>query len=122
MSGNAAERVSDVIEQAKANFDVVVTTPTSLLIDIDTAAQLKQYEQMMTRFSTEFGLTERERWKSKSGGTHIVVDCDDCLDPKDRIALQACLGSDPVREILGIRHIDNGIEEFSFLFRPRSAA
>lgn len=122
MSGNAAEKVSDVIEQAKARFDVVITTPTTLLIDIDTPLQLRQYERIMNKFSGSFGMTERERWKSKDGGTHIVVDVDCHLQPVERIALQACLGSDPVREMLGLKHIENEVDEFSFLFRPRSAA
>ncbi len=122
MSGHAEENVADVIAAAKEKFDVIVTDGNILLIDIDNKMQMRQYEKMMDDFSELFDLEEKERWASKDGGTHIVVGCASYLEPRERIALQACLGSDPKREILGLKHIKNGVEEFSFLFRPRRAA
>jgi hypothetical protein len=38
--------------------------------------------------------------KSRGGGKHVYMQLNRPLEPVERVALQACLGSDPVREVL----------------------
>lgn len=124
MSGNAAERVEDVIESAKqAGFEVIETDPHTLLLDLDSPQALALYEAMLAKFGEQFCLVEKQRWRSKSGkGWHVVVRSCVFLDPYERVAMQASLGSDPVRELLAVKYIAEDIQPFSFLFKPKPEA
>lgn len=47
---------------------------------------------------------------SKSGKYHLYLRLDRPVTPHERIALQACLGSDPVREVLSLLRLMQGGE------------
>ena len=114
----------DPYEVAKEKgLECVLPADDELQIDIDDEASLKQYERGITVLS-ENGIivTETKRTVSAGGNTHIYVKCElrasrnasfwkrmfgqgDKIDPMTRIALQACLGSDRVRELLSILRI-----------------
>jgi hypothetical protein len=111
----------DEIEVTAKNLScsVVYSTPTSLLLDLDTGAQRDQFERMLPKLNRTFPAKERERWASKSKkGLHVVVDLETPLAVPERIALQCSLGSDPMREMLGIALHQSGIENPIVLFRP----
>lgn len=100
-------------------FSVVWSTPTTLLLDLDNGGALDIYCGQMKRIGALFSLRESDRWSSKSGvGIHVVVACKE-LSPLERIALQACLGSDPLREALAVRMLADGIANVTCLFRPK---
>ncbi len=102
-------------------FTVYQPSPRQLLLDIDDAIGMAQYENLLGLITALFGAKEVARWKSKSGGTHIVVNLTVTLSPEQRIALQAACGSDPKREILAINYQVHGVSEPSCLFRPKGA-
>lgn len=93
-------------EEAKAiGGRVVLPEPHELQIDIDSSEQLEEFKKRLKIFDREFQLS-REPYKitpSKSGRTgkwHITIELCENIDHWQRIALQACLGSDPIRELL----------------------
>lgn len=61
-----------------------------------------------------------EAWKSRGGNTHIVLTLTEPekFTIEDRIVLQACLGSDPVRESLNLKRVKDGSISPIALFRP----
>ncbi len=58
---------------------------------------------------------------SKNGNVHVTIKLRRPLDPVERIALQACLGSDPDRELLSLFGAWNGKQQPIVLFRPKES-
>lgn len=114
--------IESAIEQAEAGgFTVVRSTDRTLLLDLDDGAALETYREMLPKLAQLYGLKEAERWHSKSGvGVHVVVACE-VMSFQERVALQACLGSDRMREALAIAMAADGEENPSVLFKPRAA-
>lgn len=111
----------EVIDKAKkAGFDVFETSPFTLLLDIDKESDLEHYAELYPLAQQLCRVREINRWKSKDGGTHIVLESEDYLSAWTRLILQACLGSDRKRELLGLNLFNqNAAACFSFLFKPK---
>jgi|ERR1700722_139612 len=82
---------------------VVVPKANELFVDIDTKEQF----DMFTRCLEVLRRTEKctATWTESPSGEphhfHMIVSLErDVKDPLERITLQACLGSDPMREML----------------------
>lgn len=81
-----------------------VATPTQLLLDLDTPAQWSQYQWMfpyLTRY-LHCTVTKVTDSRSNAGGKHVYIELAHPLTGAERIALQSILGSDPMREWLGL--------------------
>lgn len=103
-------------------FDVVQGDTTHMNLDLDTPEDLSYYQdKALLVLQNYISIREIKRWKSKSGiGTHVVLELDAELPVAVRIALQAVLGSDRMRELYGIvKVIADATEEPSILFRPK---
>ena len=103
----------DPFAQAAAeDLQVVLPKYNELLIDIDTPEQLKVYEQVFNLLTTlGYDLIERSNTVSKGGvGRHItvVLNGSRVLTKLESIALQAILGSDPLREAFSFKRLDDG--------------
>jgi hypothetical protein len=126
--------MSDLLESfeegekaALARGDTIVTAAADeLLVDLDNAVQREQFDRVWPVVVREFGAEILTRWPSKSGGIHEHVQItlslagDDFTVP-ERIALQAALGSDPVRDVLTLQRFRLGIAEPIRLFRPSAS-
>ena len=105
----------------KDGMSVIRSTQTTLLLDLDDKVAVQTLEIMAPKLSALFSLVEQERWPSKSGiGVHVVLSCCEMKFP-ERVALQAALGSDRLREALAIAMFLDGKMEPSVLFKPRNA-
>lgn len=92
------------------NLRVVIPAHNELQIDLDGDAQYMHYQEMLKLFKAKgFKFTEQVN-PSKSGlpNRHVTLTLTDSIDPWQRIALQASLGSDPKRELLSAARILNG--------------
>jgi len=109
------------IELAKANgHEIVLPTPSTLLLDLDTPESLDRYEALRDTFFERFNLKEKSRWKSRSNtGWHVVVEMEEACGCYFIVAMQAILGSDPVREILSLERIENNVDPYGFLIKPK---
>jgi hypothetical protein len=111
------------IAQAIADgFEVVRANDYTLLLDIDNEAALAQYGRVLPIVAEHFGAAEVERWPSKSGNTHIRLALAYPQPWALRYALEACLGSDGMRNSLACVQMNNGCDEASILFRPAMVA
>jgi hypothetical protein len=113
--------MAENIAEAAQKFDIVQGSPTTLLLDLDTPEALAQFERVLPKIHDNFGVTGVQTWRSKSGNTHKVVALACALTADIRVALQASLGSDGVKEALSVQRFLNGCEEPSVLFRPKDA-
>lgn len=113
----------DALNQAyDAGYEVHLGEPAVLLLDFDEPyIPHKKYgnQRVWEILFQLYPGTTRKFWKSKGGNTHCIVYLSDELDIGIRLAWQAALGSDPVREALAIKRLHDGIEEPSMLFQPK---
>jgi len=96
-------------EAADDNLDVVLPEPYDLFVDIDNEAAYKQFDKGMDFVIKHFNGRIIKNTPSRSGlpKRHIIVRLGGHVADAERIALQAALGSDPVREILGIVRVQH---------------
>lgn len=81
---------------------------------------LNNHHTTLMRVMTDyFPIESAEAWRSHGGNTHIVLTLTRELSPEARIALQAILGSDPIRELLCLARVDNDCKDPIALFKPR---
>lgn len=113
-------------EAERRDCDVIVATSSTLLLDFDSLEGVATYERNRDMVNRMFQIKNEETWRSGSGlpyHLHVVLTLDAVLNVAERVALQAALGSDPVREMLSIRRIHLGDKnEPSLLFKPKAAA
>lgn len=103
------------IAKARADgFAIIYGDDSTLLLDLDTEAQKEHYEFIKNKFP--FG-KEVERWKSKSGNDHVVIKLKSPAPLELRIAMQAALGSDPLRTICEIQQVIDKANPIA-LFKP----
>lgn len=102
-----------IIETVAAGYEVRFPEKNQLFIDIDTEAQYDTFLKMVQVLTNNNrGIVKIEVSPSKSGlpKQHAVVTLDCGLTGLERVTLQACLGSDPVREYLSYVRILRGVE------------
>lgn len=104
------------------NCTLLVADAATLLVDLDTPAQLAQFERMVSQIKetvrSRVDIRQYEVLRSRNGGWHGIVELSPGLDFPERVALQAILGSDPLREFLLLtEHMLCG-EAVNCLFRP----
>lgn len=94
------------IDEAKASNDIVVVYPSDreLQIDIDNEHSYLLFTRLINVLGKHVGIINWHENPSKSGQKarrHITVTLSHPVTELERICLQACLGSDRVRELLG---------------------
>jgi hypothetical protein len=100
---------------------IIYPLPHQLFIDIDTDAQFEEFQRRVSLMRCQFRFTICSVTPSKSGPPHrhIIIDLESPYPPLVRIALQACLGSDPAREFMLIRlYTEGGREGHNYLHIP----
>lgn len=107
----AAEKVASDPNETREDYiarskreGLLITFPAAneLQIDLDNDTHRDAFERSFEIFNRELGGNfQMQRTRSKSGaGEHIRIKLGFDLDVWQRIAWQAALGSDPVRELL----------------------
>lgn len=114
------------LEAAAAN-GLCVSFPAhnELQIDLDTPEDNERFARSWEIAAREFGLKPEHRTitPSKSGeGAHVRVRMPFTLTPWQRIALQAAMGSDPVRELLSAVRLHAGDPSPTLLFETPEVA
>lgn len=105
--------------------EVEVATDRQLFIDIDTDEQLQIFNSNIDLVNKLFGYGTDKRMaitisSSKQGGEHkhIRIKLPGPRPLLERIALQACLGSDPKRELISIKRAQSGDTNVVVFFEP----
>lgn len=102
----------DTLKFAEDNgLKLVIPDENELQLDIDTEEQYQQFNKVYGSLQIAFNDRATIVWDkpSKSGlpKRHIIVKLPWNLPVECRVALQAALGSDPIREINNVRRIMN---------------
>lgn len=118
--GEGPEEFSKQMEQAAAKGAAITYgSPNQLLLDLNGTIAITRYLSMLSRVKSLFGATLIREYESKSGPGHfhVVLSLEKEHSAEARIAMQAALGSDPVRELLALARLAHGVKEPSALFR-----
>lgn len=131
MSGEGlAAGVSTDIEGVIANAEkgeygpvnVVRSNSVRLLCDLDSPEAVHQFDEVLPIVESMYGVDNVQAWVSRSGNQHRAVTIKNALGVHTRLALQAMLGSDGVKEALSLKRVREGQHEPSILFRPKGFA
>lgn len=94
-----------------------VATPTQLLLDLDTEHQKAQYAWMLPYLTRYLHVTVDRVTPGRTGkGQHVYLTLPHPLSDVERLLLQAILGSDPMREWLGLLRVWGGAKDPIQLF------
>ena len=105
--------------------DLVVAEDDELLLDLDSDHALLQFYRMREEITdtarSQVAIVAWDLWRSQGGNRHVRVKLARPLEFTERIALQAILGSDPLREFLLLTEYMLCGESVNCLFRPKEA-
>jgi DNA-binding Lrp family transcriptional regulator len=109
--------------EARGEFEIVKSNDYLILLDLDSEEAYQRYKTMFKKLSEYFRLEENgvEEYFSVSGPPkrHVVIITEDRLTKYQRIALQAILGSDPMREFYSLMRVKESIQNPIFLLKPK---
>jgi hypothetical protein len=118
----ASPDIEDVIAQAKdqvyGNVKVVRSNEVTLLLDLDSDEAVRQFDEVLPVVEAMYGPLKVEKWVSSGGNDHVRITLARPASVKTRLALQAMLGSDGIKEALSLKRVSEGQKEPSILFRP----
>jgi hypothetical protein len=94
-----------------------------LMLDLDTPASRKQYNEMIPMIVQNFKINMGDWWYSKSATQsnpkrHVRLYMDNNIGTVERCMLEVTLGSDPKRGVFNVRKWGAGISYPSLLFKP----
>lgn len=106
------DREAYIAEMKSLGFRIVIPKSNHLQIDIDTDAQFIIALAQIERLKKEYPDIRYFIRESRGGypGRHITVRMPFDMDDMERIAWQAALGSDPLRELLSLFRLKRGDE------------
>lgn len=88
--------------------EVVTAGPYDVFVDIDDRNDLKHMDRVLNLFEKHgFSLEFAKETVSKSGNVHVYLRASRALTDIERVAIQACLGSDRLREAFSVLRIVN---------------
>jgi hypothetical protein len=131
MDETVAQHYNELRDEYIARMDtlgLVVTFPDAdeLQIDLDSNQDWERHEASWRILARDFGLHESARriTPSRNGGErrHVRITMPIDLEPWQRLAFQAALGSDPIRELLSSIRLLNGDEHPSLLVETPEVA
>lgn len=108
----------------KIGCSVVGATDEQLFVDIDTEAQFNIFKYQIKLLKRHFWFEKDYKVTPSKQGLphrHITIKLMSPLPLLARIALQACLGSDPTREMLSVRRALDNEENVVLFFEKKSA-
>lgn len=97
--------------------EVIQANDFTLLLDLDTGTA--QLEFCIDMLSIIVEHDAPESWTSLGGNMHVRIKLKAPLPAVTRYGLQACLGSDLLRELQNYRDLKAGIIEPCLLFKPK---
>lgn len=113
---NFRESRDEYIREMKdAGMVIHLPSPNELQLDIDYESQYNIYRKLIWILEREYGNCPTVVTVSKNGGLHIYITLPFEVNDYERIAYQAALGSDPVRELLSLVRLHEGIEHPTLL-------
>ncbi len=111
---------------ADLGCELVVASDHQLLLDIDEQTTVDllhlrpDFDRVFSLIDEKFcGAEVVDSWRSRRGNLHVVIEIGNSVTDQLACALQASLGSDPMREALGAWELQHEDRTVRCLFKPR---
>jgi hypothetical protein len=118
----ALDRTHAYKEAERHGLDVVEADDYTLQLDMDRDEAFQMFIDFDLGRLISFLYVERVWWtESRGGNKHVYIRLTAPRTLPERIALQASLGSDPVREFLNLMRYNNGSEKPVLFFEKPNA-
>jgi hypothetical protein len=101
-------------------WEVVVATDTTLLLDIDNIFLPNNFNRLIILLEEQIGPVTNAVSDSKSGNLHVIITMKQPMDIIERITWQAILGSDPVREACHLGSVKRNEQNPILLFQRKT--
>lgn len=106
---------------AELNCEIFYPSDAELTLDIDNDKDFKYFQEQYSRLKFVFCFLGYKVLKSRHGNRHVIIKLETSItDIKERILLQAILGSDRIREALSLLRVKRDDKHPSILLRPKS--
>ena len=116
-TGYALDRTAAIDDAFKNGLKIVDADAFTLQLDLDSLSTFEVFVYRRLPSLISFIAIKRVYWtESKSGNRHVYIELPTAMPVEERIALQASLGSDPVREFLNLMRVKAGTEHPILLF------
>lgn len=117
------QRNAEEVEAIAASMGLVcfLPEPQELFLDLDKES-IQRGRVLEVLEQNGWGVQATLTTRSKNGNQHEYIKLDVALGPLQRIALQAILGSDPVREVLSVLRLNAGATASTALFETKLEA
>lgn len=110
-------RENAVDKAERLGMALVIPGDDELFVDLDSKGALDLFDSRFKQFIKVCPTARRQFTTSKSGNWHVYVTVPGSkFTMEQRIALQAALGSDPLREMIAVFHHAEGYEYPSVFF------
>lgn len=93
---------------AELGLDLVLPEADEVLLDIDDINDYLTMQRLLTALNDRMGVgtaVVHKETRSKNNNWHVYVRFNRALSDLERVALQACLGSDRMRECLALTEV-----------------
>jgi hypothetical protein len=109
-----------IVERSQITGErVIFPAANELQLDIDSEADLAVYWDLRMIFTEAHLWQEVSRVPSKTKGHyHVTLSLSESITPIERLLLQACLGSDRKRELLGYLNLKRGDSRPTLFIEP----
>lgn len=114
------ESVGDYVHRmGELGYEVITPAVDQLLVDIDDQESLDRFYKIIDRIAIDYPSIRFIVTASNSGlpHAHAVVRMPWAITDVERIAWQAILGSDPIREFLSLKRVYNNESPATLLVR-----
>lgn len=100
--------------------EIFYPSDAQLTLDLDNEKDFQYFMKQYSRWKYYFGFASYEILKSRHGNKHVIIALKNPItDIKERLLLQALLGSDRIREALSFLRIKRNDPHPSILLRPK---
>ncbi len=111
-----------VDKAARLGMDLVLPKPNELFIDLDSISAAREFYNRWDIFLQVYPTATVKYTTSKGGNLHAYVNMENPVESMThRIALQAALDSDPLREMIAVKHLLEGYEYPSCFFEDKNS-
>ncbi len=101
------------------NLKVIKGNPHTILLDLDDDASELHYRKTLPKVQEHLEIFQDGEWRSEHGGLHVRLRTARKLSVRSRLLIQACLGSDRLKEFLSLTRVWKNQPDPVMLFKPR---
>ena len=115
-------RQDDIQGAIRNGLEIVVAGERDIFLDVDTDEDFAHFEKVRPLLAKWMQIQTVYMWRSKSNHRHIHIVSKVDIPIERRVLIQACCGSDRMKELCTLFDLMQSPNNVPLLFRPKGAA